>query len=98
LVNGGSIRQIPMREVTYWHVELAQHSIVLAEGLPAESYLDVNDRSLFNGTAGPVVLHPDFTALTWDAVGCAPLVVTGPELDAARALIRGADLAAREVL
>lgn len=90
LVNGRSIRQIPLDGITYWHVELARHSVVLAEGIAAESYLDINDRSQFNGHGGPVALHPDFAVLTWEAVGCAPLVVTGPELDAARALLRDA--------
>jgi len=32
----------------------------------------------------PVALHADFTALAWDALGYAPLVVTGPKLLAVR--------------
>jgi GH24 family phage-related lysozyme (muramidase) len=34
LVNGASIIQEPTDAVTYWHVELPQHDILLAEGLP----------------------------------------------------------------
>ena len=36
---------------------------------------------------GPVRLYPDFSARMWEAFGCARLVVTGPELAAARALV-----------
>jgi hypothetical protein len=87
LINGTSIAQVPMDHVTYYHIELPNHDVVLAEGLPVESYLDTGDRSSFASTAGPVQLFPDFSAQMWEALGCARLVVTGPELDAARALL-----------
>jgi hypothetical protein len=84
LVNGQTIRQQPRDEVTYWHVELAKHSVLHAEGVPAESYLDTGNRSAF-ANGGPVVaLHPDFTAQAWEMRSCAPLVQTGPKLAAAR--------------
>jgi hypothetical protein len=51
LVNGMSIRQEPVQRATYWHLELAAHGIVLAEGLPAETYLDTGNRSLFDAPA-----------------------------------------------
>ncbi len=39
--------------VTYWHIELAQHGIVLANGAAAESYLEWGDnRASFTGTMG----------------------------------------------
>ncbi len=50
LVNGSSIAQIEDKTVTYWHVELATHDILLANGLPAESYVDVGNRSFFTST------------------------------------------------
>jgi hypothetical protein len=40
LVNGASVRQQAVDQVEYWHVELATHDVLLAEGLPVESYLD----------------------------------------------------------
>ena len=84
LVNGQTIRQQPRDEVTYWHVELASHNVLHAEGVPAESYLDTGNRSAF-ANGGPVVaLHPDFTAHAWETRSCAPLVQTGPKLAAAR--------------
>src|ERR1019366_10641252 len=53
LVNGRSIAQEARDEVTYWHVELARHDILLAEGLPAESYLDTGNRDAFADNAAP---------------------------------------------
>lgn len=47
LVNGATIAQIDVEHVTYWHVELDDHDILLAEGLPAESYLDMGNRAFF---------------------------------------------------
>ena len=48
LVNGATVvREAGVAEVTYWHVELDQHDILLAEGLPAESYLDTGNRDDF---------------------------------------------------
>jgi hypothetical protein len=73
--------------VTYYHVELPRHDVVLAEGLPAESFLDIRDGSNYASRPGPIRLYPDFSARMWEAFGCARLVVTGPELDAARALV-----------
>ncbi len=90
LINGTSIEQVPMDDVTYYHVALAEHDVLLAERLPAESYLDLGDRANFTNGGGPVVLHPDLSARIWEAMGCAPLIVTGPELNAARRRVSAA--------
>ena len=45
----------------------------------------MQDRSDYANGPGPIRLYPDFSARMWEAFGCAPLVVTGPELMAARA-------------
>jgi hypothetical protein len=80
-----AIRQVPVDEVTYYHIELPRHDLVLAEGMPAESYLDTGDRHKFdNGGAGPIVSHSDSSAREWETLGCARLVVTGPELNNVR--------------
>ncbi len=84
LINGTTIRQTPVDEVSYHHVELPRHAVLLAEGMFAESYLDTGGRGNFTNGGEPVALHPDFTFRTWDAEGCAPLVVTGPLLQSAR--------------
>jgi len=87
LLNGSTITQVPMDHVSYCHIELPSHDVVLAQGLPAESFLDLRDGSNYANRPGPVRLYPDFSARMWEAFGCARLVVTGPELEAARALV-----------
>jgi hypothetical protein len=89
LINGASIAQVPRKTMTYYHVELLRHSVLLAEGLPTESYLDTGDRSNFVNGNGPIAIYPDFASRIWDAEGCAPLVVTGPELAATRCWVNG---------
>jgi len=99
LINGTTIAQVPMDEVTYYHVELPQHDLLLAEGLPAESYLDTGDRSNFENGGKVMWLFPDFsaptldTAMLWETKACAPLIVRGPELEAARAFVNAQTLA-----
>ncbi|MBB5760526.1 hypothetical protein HNR01_000121 [Methylorubrum rhodesianum] len=82
LVNGTSLARMPATAVTYWHVELDAHDILLAEGLPAESYLDLGSRPWFAGSDAP--LHdPEFAAT--NAPGrCRPLAVEGPVVEAER--------------
>lgn len=87
LVNGVTIRQKTRPEVTYWHVELDQHDLVLAEGMACESYLDTGNRSAFAGEVA-LQLHPDFASTAaravWDARGCAA-ILTDPTAPALRA-------------
>ncbi len=93
LVNGSSIAYVPMDEVTYWHVELDSHDILLANGLPAESFLEMGDnRALLSNDAAanlPVEVldrsHADFCRLFVDG---------GPLLDGVREALarRAADL------
>ncbi len=47
LINGTSVARAPVDRLTYWHVELDAHDVLLAEGLPAESYLDLGGRAWF---------------------------------------------------
>ena len=90
LVNGSTIQQVKVDEVTYWHVELDSHDVILAENLPAESYLDMGNRSFFKEAnivdfaAGPDAApaqrtHADF---------CRPFVDGGAVLDAVKAQLR----------
>jgi hypothetical protein len=89
LINGSTIAQVKVDRITYHHVELAEHDVLLAEGLPAESFLDMRDGTNYAHGPGPVRLYPDFSARMWEAFGCAPLIVAGPEMVAARALVAG---------
>ena len=87
LVNGSTITQVPTDQVTYYHIELPRHDVVLAQGLPVESFLAEKDASDYANGAGPVRLRVDVSAGMWEAFGCARLIVTGPELAAARAVV-----------
>lgn len=91
LINDGSIEQVPMDEVTYFHIELQEHSVLLAEDLATESYLDTGDRTKFYNGGKQPTLFPDFPTRTWEAAGCAPLVVTGATLATVRRRINGGE-------
>lgn len=84
LIDGDWIRQLQARTITYWHVELPRHAVILAEGLPVESFLDAGNKHAFENGGRVAALHPEFTAWSWEGA-CAPLVVHGPKLEAARA-------------
>ncbi len=85
LVNGASIAQEPVDHVTYWHVELERHDVLLAEGMPVESFLDTGNRSAFANGGAVAMAEPDFALRVWQADACAELVTTGPRLAAAKA-------------
>jgi hypothetical protein len=93
LINGRSIQQIAVRQVTYYHIELRRHAVLLAEGMPAETYLEIGQRDNFENNGGGIRLFPDFSGEVGDvsmireAKACAPFVVHGPELDTVRQAI-----------
>jgi hypothetical protein len=70
-------RTVP--HVTYVHVELEHHAVLLAEGLPAESYLDTGNRAMFAAAGAALTLHPVFPVQPglrcWQQDACAPLTV-----------------------
>ncbi len=83
LVNGRSILQVAVAKIGYWHVELDRHDVLLAEGLPVESYLDTGNRANFANGGDHLRLYPDFAPLTWSDA-CADLVVSGPVVNAVK--------------
>jgi len=72
LINGATITQERVASVTYWHVELPSHDVLLADGLPAESYLDTGNRGLFSNAVGPLRTHPAVARRIAEARACAP--------------------------
>jgi hypothetical protein len=71
LVNGITIiQESDTRFVTYHHIELDEHDIMLAEGLAAESFLPTDNSALFEN-AGAMQLHPE-----WRTPETASLCVT----------------------
>ena len=87
LLNDATVRQQDVAAVTYWHVELPAHGVLLADGLPAESYLDTGNRPAFSENGTVVMAHPAFARATWHRNGCAPLVTAGPARDRAYRLL-----------
>ncbi|WP_428532139.1 Hint domain-containing protein [Rhodopila sp.] len=78
LRNGATI--VEAREVdtvTYFHVELDAHDVLLAEGLATESYLDTGNRASFQNAGLPLLMHADFNGpggqARREAASCAPL-------------------------
>ncbi|MCW8306620.1 Hint domain-containing protein [Acidiphilium sp. PA] len=84
LINGTTIRQIERASITYYHVELPRHAVLLAEAAPAESYLDTGNRTGFSNASGPVALHPAFAQQRREQSGCAPFAEAGPVVEAVR--------------
>jgi len=84
LINGRSVAQINQDAIEYWHVELDAHDILLAEGLPAESYLDCGNRTAFANGGAFVEAYPDFAPKHW-AETCLPLITEGPQVVSTRA-------------
>ncbi len=88
LINGTTIAREPVAAVTYWHVELDSHDILLAEGLAAESYLDWGDRPFFTEASDHALHHPDFVVPGLSA-RCRPVAVDGPVVEAERVRLSG---------
>lgn len=57
LINGATVLQEEVETVEYWHIELALHSVMIANGCEAESYQDTGNRASFDDEFGRV-LHP----------------------------------------
>ncbi len=84
LLNGLNVSQSAPARVTYYHLELAEHAVIFAEGAAAESYLETGNRNAFENTGGSMKLHPDFSALVRQERSCAPLLVSGEKLEEIR--------------
>ena len=84
LVNGSTIVQVDVDSVTYWHVELDSHDVILAEDLTCESYLEMGNRTFFAG-GGVVALNASLDARSpTHADFCRPFIDGGPLLEAVR--------------
>lgn len=77
LVNGRSIfydRSISTYE--YYHVETAPHSVIMADGMLTESFLDTGTSQKFR-QAGKIVRIGGCSFRTWEKDAAAPLAVAG---------------------
>jgi len=98
LVNGTTITQDKTEKmVTYYHVELPKHHAILAEGMPAESYLETSEenRHFFkqSNTSNVTKMDVQYVACPedtpawkhiWDTQGYAPLTQSGPILESVK--------------
>lgn len=61
LVNGGSIDWVPLSKLgdsyTVYHIETEEHDIILAEGAPAETFIDYVGRNTFDNHAEYIDLY-----------------------------------------
>ena len=80
LINNMTIvQELATKAVTYYHVELERHGLILAEGLTSESYLDTGNRAFFSNAGLGLTLHPEFHVnaglKVWEEDACAPLAI-----------------------
>jgi hypothetical protein len=86
LVNGVSILRLPTGgEVAYFHIELREHDVVLAEGQAAETFVDRDSRAAFANAGEYARIYPDATAQV--VPFCAPRIDGGEALARIRAAI-----------
>lgn len=83
LVNGATVSQeVRLHPFQYYHIELEQHSIVIAEGAETETYLDISGRQSFL-EPGTLVFGTSAGSRTWNDC-CYPPVYAGAVLEKAR--------------
>jgi glycosyltransferase involved in cell wall biosynthesis len=79
LVNGRSIRALPeVTEISYIHIELAQHDVIFAEGAATETFVDCDSRAMFQNAESFAALYPADTSPAWNF--CAPRIESGATL------------------
>ncbi|WAP67064.1 Hint domain-containing protein [Jiella pelagia] len=97
LINGTTIERTSMQSVTYWHIELDSHDVLLAEGLPAESFFDMGSRGWFDDDLDDVLANPDLIPAGQHG-RCRAVAIDGPLVEAERRRLADlfyADLAAQ---
>ncbi|WP_342153591.1 Hint domain-containing protein [Methylorubrum sp. SB2] len=85
LVNGTTVSQVAAESVTYWHVELDSHDLLIVEGLAAESYLDCGNRRFFADTDATDLLAAPDARPEGPLPFCRPFHEAGPLVDLVRA-------------
>ena len=83
LINGTTIERTSMQSVTYWHIELDEHDVLIADGLPAESFFDMGSRGWFDDDLDDVLANPDLVP-TGQHSRCRAVAIDGPLVEAER--------------
>lgn len=89
LVNGATIsRDASDASVTYVHVELDRHDLVISDGMVTESYLDTGNRGQFDAECGVRPMFPQVAEdplqaarAAYAARACAPLHLGGETVE-----------------
>ncbi len=77
LINGSTVRtDRSVQAVRYFHVELNNHEVILAEGLPVESRLDSGNRAMFDNDTPAAAIGQ--ARRSYASNGYALLVGSGP--------------------
>jgi hypothetical protein len=78
LVNGRSIVQLEsVNRLEYFHIELEDHDVIYADGAPAETFADCDNRAMFANAGEFSMLYPNDRRTAWNF--CAPRVAFGSE-------------------
>lgn len=81
LVNGETIRPDPTRRrVTYYHLELERHGLLLSDGAWSESYREAGNRHLFDNAGLTVMASAAPSPPEHVGVACLPILRDGPRL------------------
>ena len=83
LINGRSVQQMQVQSVAYHHIELDRHDVILAEGMPVESFMENGNRNDMEGGL-VLTLHPTPRGSGPDCAPCARVVRQGVELERVR--------------
>ncbi len=88
LVNGTDIiRDAEAETISYFHIELERHDLIIAEGAVSESFVDDDSRCMFLNAAEYAEIYPDMPRS--EAIYCAPRVTEGYRLEAIRRRLEG---------
>jgi Hint domain len=83
LVNGISIYRLETSEdVEYFHLELVAHDVIFAANAPGETFVDCDNRGMFQNAAEYAALYPADVGARW--AFCAPRVEGGDLLTRVR--------------
>ena len=81
LVNGESIRpDLIRRRVTYYHLELERHGLLLSDGAWSESYRESGNRHLFDNAGLTVMASAALSQPEQMGTACLPILREGPRL------------------
>lgn len=86
LINETTIFQDPMHAFTYWHIELSEHALLIANGALAVSFIDNGERETFHSFKGIPQQKNGFFSPKQKVI--APRIKRGRDLRSIKKLLR----------